>query len=131
MSSKNWTQKKVNKCRTITELLVPLIFGFIIGLAVKYSHITPSAYNIDSVLTFWLLILFFAPFMYIQGVIFILNQMVADRETKMRETLKIMGLGRVSYGMSYLAMQGLLALLGSVILLFCLWYPIRDQSQYV
>lgn len=131
MSSKNWTQKKVNKCRTITELLVPLIFGFIIGLAVKYSHITPSAYNIDSVLTFWLLILFFAPFMYIQGVIFILNQMVADRETKMRETLKIMGLGRVSYGMSYLAMQGLLALLASVILLFCLWYPIRDQSQYV
>ena len=131
MSSKNWTQKKVNKCRTVIELLVPLIFGFIIGLAVKYSHITPSTYNVDSVLTFWLLILFCAPFMYIQGVIFILNQMVADRETKMRETLKIMGLGRISYGISYLAMQGLLALLASVILLFCLWYPIRDQSQYV
>lgn len=64
-------------------------------------------------------------------MIFILNQMVADRETKMRETLKIMGLGRISYGMSYLAMQGLLALFASVILLFCLWYPIRDQSEYV
>ena len=131
MSSKNWTQKKVNKCRTVIELLLPLIFGFIIGLSVYYSHITPSTVNVDSVLTFWILILFFGPFMYIQGVIFILNQMVADRETKMRETLKIMGLGRVSYGMSYLAMQGLLALLASVILIFCLWYPIRDQSQYV
>jgi len=65
MSSKNWKQKKVNKCRTVIELLVPLIFGLIIGLAVKYSHITPSTYNVYSVLTFWLLILFCAPFMYI------------------------------------------------------------------
>jgi phage shock protein PspC (stress-responsive transcriptional regulator) len=104
MSSKNWTQKKANKCRTVTELLVPLVFGFITGLAVYYSKIEPSTVNIESILTFWLLILFFTPFMYIQGVIFILNQMVADRETKMRETLKIMGLGRVSYGMSYLVM---------------------------
>lgn len=57
--------------------------------------------------------------------------MVADRETKMRETLKIMGLSRVAYGFSYIVMQGLLALLSSFIVIFALYWPIRDETQYV
>jgi hypothetical protein len=40
--------------------------------------------------------------MCLQSVSFILTQMVADKETKMRETLKIMGLSPSAYAASYL-----------------------------
>jgi hypothetical protein len=40
-------------------------------------------------------------------VTFILNQTVIDKETKMKESLKIMSLGRVPYSLSYFFSQGL------------------------
>jgi hypothetical protein len=125
MSSKNWTQKTAKVGTSILEIALPLVFGTIYGLVVHYSPIKPSTINVDSVLALWLLMLFLTPFMFIQGVIFVLSQMVADRESKMRETLKIMGLGRVAYGISYMVMQGLLALLASVIVMIALYWPIR------
>lgn len=125
MSSKNWTQKTAKPWISMLEIALPIIFGSIYGLVVHYSHIQPSTMNVDSVLALWLLMIFLTPFMFIQGVIFVLSQMVADRESKMRETLKIMGLGRVAYGISYMFMQGLLALLASIIVMIALYWPIR------
>lgn len=126
MSSKNWTQKITKPVTTFLEIFIPIIFGLIYGFVIYESHIEPSTINLGSVLALWLLMLFLTPFMFIQGVIFVLSQMVADRESKMRETLKIMGLGRVAYGISYMVMQGLLALLATIIVVIALYVPIRD-----
>ena len=50
---------------------------------------------------------------------FVLSQLVNDKESKMRETLRIMSLSRVSYSLSYFVMQGLVSILSSVIM--CSW----------
>jgi len=86
------------------EFLSPLIYGVIIGFIGSVSNLTPSTIDIASILGFWLFILMFTPIMFTQGVIFILNQVVADKESKMRETLKIMGLSKGAYGASYIVM---------------------------
>lgn len=67
--------------------------------------------------------------MFTQGVIFILNQMVSDKESKMRETLKIMGLSRTAYGTSYLLMQGLITLVSAVILWLAIVLPIQFSGN--
>jgi hypothetical protein len=44
---------------------------------------------------------------------FILNQMVVDKENKMRETLKIMSATRTTYTLSYYLTQGTFVLVSS------------------
>lgn len=73
MSSKNWTQKKAKPVTSILEIVLPIIFGLIYGLVVSLSNINPSTFDLNSVLALWLFILFLTPFMFIQGVIFILS----------------------------------------------------------
>lgn len=108
----------------------PVIYGLIIGFITSYSDISPqSTIDITAYIPFWLMILSFTPLMFTQGVIFILNQMVSDKETKMRETLKIMGLSRTAYGTSYLLMQGLITLLSAVILWLAIVLPIQFSGN--
>jgi len=70
-----------------------------------------------------MMIVFLAPIMFIQGVIFIMNMMVSDKESKMRETLKIMGLSTNAYAISYILMQGILALISTLIFIIALLVP--------
>jgi hypothetical protein len=50
---------------------------------------------------------------------FILNQMVIDKETKMRETLRIMSMSRGAYTMSYFLTQSCFSFCSGVILSIC------------
>lgn len=79
-------------------------------------------------LAFWIFIVWFAPIMFIQGVIFIMNMMVSDKESKMRETLKIMGLSTNAYALSYIVMQGVLTLFASLIFIVGALYPLMGQN---
>lgn len=47
---------------------------------------------------------------------FILSNMVNDKETKMRESLRIMSLSRMSYSLSYFIVQGVLSVIESIII---------------
>jgi len=49
----------------------------------------------------------------------------------MRETLKIMGLGRFAYIMSYLTMQGILSFLTSLVLAVAIWNPMSKNEIFV
>ncbi len=60
-------------------------------------------------------------FAYFFACSFILNEMVADKENRMRETLKIMNLNRLSYTLSYFITQGFFACFTSFCL-FCSFY---------
>ena len=131
MMTKNWIQKKVNKRRTILEMIMPVIFGVIIG-AISISVHNSASTGIGQVLETWLLILFLSPVNFSQGVIFIISQMVADKESKRRETLKIMGLSREAYSFSYLIMQGIVSTFAALLFTIAIWYPYRaDTSGYV
>lgn len=53
---------------------------------------------------------------------FILMQMVIDKETKMRETLKIMSMKTSAYGLSYFLSQLIFTVLITVLLSFTFTY---------
>ena len=59
------------------------------------------------------------------AVSFVLTQMVRDKETKMRETLKIMSMSRGAYMFSYFQAQGFFALFTSICLCLAFYVPIR------
>ena len=47
---------------------------------------------------------------------FILQQVVEDKQTKMRETLRLMSLSRLAYALSYLIFQAIFALISGTII---------------
>ena len=47
---------------------------------------------------------------------FILTNVVADKENKMRETLKIMGLTQLNYASSFLIVQGVISVFSAIII---------------
>lgn len=51
---------------------------------------------------------------FITGCRFVLSQPVVDKETKMRETLKILSMKSSAYGLSYFLTQAIFALITSV-----------------
>ena len=55
----------------------------------------------------YVLLLLAVPFVYQSSTNYVANEMVRDKETKMRETLKIMGLRPWIYSLSFLVQQGL------------------------
>lgn len=73
LTSKNWTQKKVNVCRTTFEFIYPVIFGLLIGLGFSASNLNPSTSDIGSIVFLWLFLLIVCSLMFIQGVVFIMN----------------------------------------------------------
>ena len=88
--------------------------------------------DLGSVFLFWMLILFFTPLMFMNGVIFIMNYLTVDKENKMRETLRIMGLSKTAYGLSYTLMQGIFTVFSALVLVAGLLFPLRDDfGSYV
>ena len=53
---------------------------------------------------------------------FVLNEVVADKESRMRETLRIMSLNRWSYALSYFIKQGIFAMFTSIVLFFTFYF---------
>jgi len=47
---------------------------------------------------------------------FLIQTIVDDKQNKMRETLRLMSLTQFSYGLSYVLFQGIIAVLGSIIM---------------
>ena len=62
---------------------------------------------------------------------YILNQLVYDKENKMRETLRIMSLNRLAYSMSAYFTQGFFALLTSLIIYSAYAVAFRDKEETV
>jgi hypothetical protein len=52
----------------------------------------------------------------------VLNEVVEDKESRMRETLRIMSLNRWSYAMSYFIKQGIFAMFTSLMLFLSFYF---------
>jgi hypothetical protein len=116
LMTKNFILKKRLWKQTIWELIVPLICGIFGG----YISFTPQDGSLVSLIqyfqeiaTVYWLVLLLITLSFAGSCTFILNQMVVDKENKMRETLKIMSATRTTYTLSYYLTQGTFVLVSS------------------
>lgn len=99
-------------------MIIPLICGLISGafsldLSKDIDDDTPSGpMSPDDKLVYfgqislmYLVSLSLITASFSAGLAFVLNQMVADKESKIRETLKIMSMKQSAYALSYLVLQ--------------------------
>ena len=91
--------------QTIWEFVFPLFCGIIFGFSTRFGMIDQDGddaqaeiIRIGLIFSFGLL---FCSGSYAGTCCFVLNEVVEDKESRMRETLRIMSLNRWSYAMSY------------------------------
>ena len=83
--------------------------------------------NEDLVGLGYLLIILFCPFIFHQSCVYVANGMVKDRETKMKETLKIMGMKTWIYALGYLVQRGIWLTLPCLFVAFFMYIFNPDQ----
>ena len=92
------------------EFIIPIILGLIISL------IQGNGQNQMDQRVKILLIAILVPTAFSITCRFILMQMVIDKETKMRETLKIMSMKTGAYGLSYFLTQLIFTIFIAIVL---------------
>ena len=110
--AKNLTLKCRAKKQTAMELLVPLLCGVLVGLASVQPNDAGEVTVLDyfqEISFVYLIALILITISFAASCVFILNQVVVDKENKMRESLKIMSTTRSAYTMSYFLTQALFA----------------------
>jgi len=122
MLQKNLIIKKRQKALTITEFLSPVVFGIALGLTARVALGMKQGGDtkdvIDQIVYTFFLGSAAATFAYFCACSFILNEMVTDKENRMRETLRIMNLNRWSYALSFFITESIFACFTACILFF-------------
>ena len=100
---------------SIWEVIIPALCGLIGG----YMSFTPKVQDsmsdyLDSISVTYLMSLSVITMSFSSSCTFILNQIVVDKETKMRESLKIMSASRPAYTLSYFLTQGFSAIFSAL-----------------
>ena len=123
MVRKDCLQMKVMWCRTLTQFIFSLLIGFMIGGSLKDLLKETNPMLQVSSYVFMLLVV---PFIYQSSTNYVANEMVRDGETKMKETLKIMGLKPWIYALSFMVQQGLWLIFPCLSLTVCLYLFLSD-----
>ena len=98
----NWLKMKADRKKSIAEVTFNILYGILLGYETSLSF-KNSQYKGLSFVIFILL----TPAAFQQSCIYIFNEMVRDRETRMKESLKIMGLNKWMYALSFLVQRGI------------------------
>lgn len=114
---------KANKCKLFMEILFAIAMGAAIGGVLYATWDDPTFMGLG-----YLILLFLLPFMYQQSCTYIAGQMVRDRETKMKESLKIMGLETWIYALGMLVQRSIYMILPSFIV--CMWILVFLSDTY-
>ena len=123
MVRKDWLQMKVMWGRTLTQFIFSLLIGFMVGASLKDLLKETNPMLQVSSYVFMLLVV---PFIYQSSTNYVANEMVRDGETKMKETLKIMGLKPWIYALSFMVQQGLWLIFPCLSLTTCFYYFLQD-----
>jgi len=116
MVRKDWNQMKAEKCKTSMEVLLSMIFGFLIGYQAYSQQENPALLGFG-----YLMLLLLTPTIFQQSASYIANQMVKDRETRMKESLKIMGLQPWIYSMGFFVQRSLWMMLTTFMVCLFIW----------
>ena len=107
---KNFLIKRRNLKKTIWEFILPLLCGLLAGAyQVDVTSIDKSVSPVEmfgQISMMYLVSLTLISISFSGACTFLLNQVVIDKETKMKESLKIMSIGRLPYSLSYFISQG-------------------------
>lgn len=118
MLRKNLLIKRRNKCSFAFEIIFPIFIGWLIWLFIKDVRCIQDGYddgycqsqafkvNYHNGLSLFVPVLLCFGITVVYGFSsrFILTNIVAEKETKMRETLRIMSLTQFNYAMSFFTM---------------------------
>ena len=107
------------KKKFYAELIFSIIYGALCGMELRLVK-DPNDPNTQSSIGYLLLIML-TPAAFQQSCLFMLNTMVKDKENKMKETLKIMGLNKSVYALSYIVMQGITISITCFFMCLCIW----------
>lgn len=98
----NWLKMKAEKKKSIAEAVFTVLYGVLIGYEVSVSFNNEEIGGLG-----YVIFILIAPVAFQQSCVFIFNEMVRDRETKMKESLKIMGLNKYMYALSFMIQRGI------------------------
>ena len=84
------------------ELVFSVLYGLLIGYEVSISFNDPTIGGLG-----YVIFILISPAAFSQSCIFIITELVRDRETKMKESLRIMGLNKYMYTLSYLVQRAI------------------------
>ena len=130
LNSKNFILRLRHPWRTLFEIVIlPTFIGLLLGYSTKFNlkiDVQDVTVIASQLLSIYLTNTVLTPIFFASPCVFLINQLVADKETKMRETMKIMSLNQMAYSFSYYVSQLFLTLLMSVILFLAIWLPINS-----
>ena len=98
----NWLKMKADRKKSIAEMMFTIGYGVLIGWEVSNSLKNPDMGGLG-----YVIFILICPAAFQQSCIYIFNEMVKDRETKMKESLKIMGLNKYMYALSFLMQRAI------------------------
>ena len=117
--------------QTIWEFITPLLFGFALSYYTRgmLSSVSDMEVAMQTSGILFIISISVITSAFSSSCSFILNQLVYDKENKMRETLRIMSLNRLAYSMSAYLTQGFFALLTSLIIYSAYAVAFRDEGE--
>ena len=98
----NFLKMKAERKKSIAELMFTIGYGVLIGWEISNSLNNPDMGGLG-----YVIFILICPAAFQQSCIYIFNEMVKDRETKMKESLKIMGLNKYMYALSFLLQRAI------------------------
>jgi len=120
MIKMNIKAKLRKKVSFFFEIAVPIFIGYYIKKLTDKAKENIDPNDQDQKMYIKMLIPlvlnFFISLVYSPSVSFVVSGLVKDKETKMKENLKIMGLSRLSYSLSYFIVQGLMSAFVSIVM---------------
>ena len=123
MLRKDWLHMKADKKKMIFEVIFGVGYGCLIGWELTLQFDNPDLMGLG-----YLILILCCPTIFQQSASYISNQMVKDKETKMKETLKIMGLDVWVYSLAFLVQRGIWMTLPTFFL--CLFIGLFNKNYF-
>lgn len=102
MMNKDWLQMKAERKKTIMEVIMTVVWSALIGYEVSLSFNDSSVQGLGFVI-----FILISPVAFQSACVYIFNEMVKDRENKMKESLRIMGLNKYMYSLSIILQRSM------------------------
>lgn len=116
MFRKDWLQMTAEKKKLAIELLFTIAYSVFIGYQISNQLENEEIFGLG-----YLILLLLSPVIFESSTKYVANQMVRDRETKMKETLKIMGMESWVYATGFMVMRGIWMTIPVLLVVIFIW----------
>ena len=125
MLRKDWLQMKAEKKKMFSEIFFSCGYGCLIGYELSLQFENEDLMGLGH-----LMLILMCPIIFQQSSNYIGNQMVKDRETKMKETLKIMGCESWIYALSFMIQRGVWMIFPTIFVSIFIFLFNQDNIEF-